>query len=95
MNFAETGVEDGRLFLKAGGKVGINTVEPNVALHIVGGTDVNLNDGRGFLMMGTLESLNIVMDDNEIQARTNRAASTLHLQAEGGVIDDIVIDPLE
>jgi hypothetical protein len=34
LNIAETGVADGRLYLKAGGNVGIGTTNPITALHI-------------------------------------------------------------
>lgn len=36
LNFAETGVQQGRLFLQAGGNVGIGTLEPQTRLHIYG-----------------------------------------------------------
>ena len=36
LNFVETGVADGRLFLKAGGNVGINNVNPQRSLHVEG-----------------------------------------------------------
>ncbi|MGF1522306.1 MAG: hypothetical protein ACFBSF_08315 [Leptolyngbyaceae cyanobacterium] len=36
LNFVETGVADGRLFIGAGGNVGINTTTPSNPLHVVG-----------------------------------------------------------
>jgi len=36
LNFAETGVADGRLFLKSGGQVGINNMNPTEALDVKG-----------------------------------------------------------
>jgi hypothetical protein len=43
LNFAETGVADGRLYLKAGGGVGIATVEPTNPLHVNGNTGIRQN----------------------------------------------------
>ncbi len=37
LNFVETGVADGRLFIGAGGNVGIGTVEPKAKLHVLDG----------------------------------------------------------
>ncbi|HVZ40998.1 MAG TPA: right-handed parallel beta-helix repeat-containing protein [Candidatus Kapabacteria bacterium] len=66
------------------GSVGIGTTGPNVRVHIDDSNDVSLNNGSGLFLLGSLGSTNIVMDDNEIQARDNGGASTLHFQAEGG-----------
>jgi hypothetical protein len=38
LNIAETGVKDGRLFLKEGGNVGIDTTDPREKLHVFGAT---------------------------------------------------------
>jgi hypothetical protein len=44
LNFAETGVADGRLFLRAGGgTVGINTTQPSNTLHVNGNTGIRQN----------------------------------------------------
>lgn len=45
LNFVETGVTDGRLFLKAGGNVGIGTVQPSAALHVAGNLTLDSGDG--------------------------------------------------
>src|SRR5215217_247018 len=41
LNIAETGVADGRLYLKAGGNVGIGTTEPGARLHVMGDVQVS------------------------------------------------------
>jgi hypothetical protein len=65
-------------------KVGLGTGTPDTALHIVSGTDLSLAAGSGYLVMGALTSENLVLDNNEIQARNNGGASQLYLQKEGG-----------
>jgi len=52
-------------------------------LHIVGGTDVNDVSG-GFLQLGNLNTYNMGLDVNELQARENGAASRLYIQRDGG-----------
>jgi len=64
-------------------RIGMGTSSPAVKLHIVGGTDVNASNG-GYLQLGSSNSLNMGIDDNELQARSNGAASTLSLQRDGG-----------
>ncbi len=63
--------------------VGIGTISPEVRLHVVGGTDVNAAGG-GFLQLGASNALNLALDDNEIQARSNGVAADLAINREGG-----------
>ena len=42
LNFVETGVADGRLFIGEGGNVGIGTTQPETALHIHGASNPTL-----------------------------------------------------
>lgn len=68
------------------GRVGIGTVNPASQLHVQGGGDASLAGG-GNIVSGTTTGLNIVMDDNEIIARSNGAATPLYLnQGSGNVI---------
>jgi hypothetical protein len=55
-------------------------------LHVEGGTDANLNIASGFLVLGSENGVNIVMDNNEIMARNNYGTSTLVLQNQGGAV---------
>lgn len=41
LNFAETGVADGRLFIGAGGNIGIGMTNPKANLHVLGGAIIN------------------------------------------------------
>lgn len=65
------------------GFLGLGTDTPAVPLHVVGGSDLNLSSG-GYIIMGQVSSANIVMDNDEIQARNNGAAAALFINANGG-----------
>ncbi len=75
-----------RLFINTDGEVGIGTTNPATKLHVIGGTDVNASVG-GYLQLGSSSSANLSFDTNEIQARSNGAASSLFLQNGGGLLD--------
>ncbi len=72
-----------QFLIRATGGVGINTNTPATVLHLVGGTDASLTT-HGYMVVGSTAGGNIVIDDNEIIARTNGAISTLTLQNNGG-----------
>ncbi len=65
-------------------KVGLGTNNPLATLHVATGSDVNSNDGTGYLIIGEQGNQNLGLDRNEIQARNNNSTSTLHMQLEGG-----------
>jgi hypothetical protein len=73
-----------RMFFTPSGNIGIGIADPTSRFHITGGADVSLTS-NGYLMLGTDGGINLVFDNNEIQARTDSAVSDLFLQAEGGV----------
>ena len=67
--------------------VGIGTDTPagNARLTIDNGTDAALSFyNGGYLVLGDVNSTNIVLDNNEIMARNNGGISNLGLQADGG-----------
>lgn len=65
----------------ASGNVGIGTSSPSVTLHVADGTDINISNG-GYAVFGALNGLNVGIDNNEIIARNNGAASKLYIQNE-------------
>ena len=67
--------------------VGIGTTTPDVPLQIATGVDVSLANGTGQFLLGSEGGTNLALDNNEIQARNNGAASVLYLQADGGKIN--------
>ncbi|HUM46793.1 MAG TPA: tail fiber domain-containing protein, partial [Chitinophagales bacterium] len=69
---------------RSSGNVGIGTSAPSAKLHITGGTDASFTSTSGYLVAGSVSSTNLVLDDNEIMARTNGAESALYLQNDGG-----------
>ncbi len=67
------------------GNVGIETPTPAAKLQVDGGTDASPSGG-GFVILGDLAGTNLALDNNEIMARTNSAASPLFLNNQGGDI---------
>ncbi len=65
------------------GFVGLGTDTPSVPLQVVGGSDLTLADG-GNIVIGQTGASNLVMDNNEIQARANGGAASLYINANGG-----------
>lgn len=68
-------------------KVGIGTQMPAVPLQITSGIDATLGNGTGQILLGLEHAANLVLDNNEIQARNNGVATTLYLQAAGGNVN--------
>ncbi len=71
------------------GRVGVGTTTPDAKLHVTDGQDITLASG-GELVLGNVNTSNIGMDGNEIQARNNGVASALFLQNSGG---DVLMVP--
>lgn len=66
-----------------GGNVGIGTKNPAVKLQVSNGTDASAASG-GYLQLGAASVANLAFDNNEMQARTNGAATDLYMQVGGG-----------
>jgi hypothetical protein len=58
LNFAESGVADGRLFLAAGGNVGIGTTTPSEKLHVMG--NLRLQDNADIYGLNRLVGSNVL-----------------------------------
>lgn len=73
-----------KFIVAANGAVGVgaNLETPDSRMQIDGGTDATLSTGSGFLVIGEITDLNLVIDDNEIIARDNGAASKLYLNKD-------------
>lgn len=73
-------------------KVGIGTSSPDLSLHVATcsdqldcvAKDVSLTGG-GFAMFGSLGSINLAFDENEIMARNNGGPGELYINKDGGV----------
>jgi hypothetical protein len=72
-----------RMTIAADGNFGIGISAPVGKFQIASGYESSLSS-HGFLMLGTESGANLIMDNNEIMARNNGAASHLYLQNEGG-----------
>jgi hypothetical protein len=80
-DFAST--SSNQFLIRAEGGVGINNASPEAPLHVNGGGDASLTSGGNFIS-GLVSGRNIVIDNNEIIARTNGAASDLILNFGSG-----------
>lgn len=69
------------------GRIGIGTDNPAIGFHIGVGSDAALTDGSGYMVLGDVNSSNLVFDNNEIMARNNGANNTLYLQNDGGALE--------
>lgn len=71
------------------GKVGIGTTDPpDTKLQVSGGTDAMLDNGTGHVVIGSVSSKNMVLDNHGIMARNNKVKAELQLQSKGG---DLVV----
>ncbi|WP_417854141.1 tail fiber domain-containing protein [Xanthomarina gelatinilytica] len=66
------------------GNLGITTNTPTTKLHITGGTDASYTNTSGYMVLGDVTGINMVIDNNEIMGRNNGAASPIFLQNDGG-----------
>lgn len=81
-----------RIMVHPSGRLGLVTGNTEPTEHEVRiGANVNIASGveaslatHGYLQLGATTGLNLVMDNNEILARSNGLASRLHLQADAG-----------
>ncbi len=64
-------------------RLGIGLSNPVTTLHIKGISEAGLT-GNGHLVIGNYLTKNLVMDDNEIQARDGNQAAPLRLNESGG-----------
>jgi hypothetical protein len=67
------------------GFVGLGTTTPAVPLQVVGGSDLTLVSG-GNIVLGQITAANLVMDNNEVQARNNESPASLYINANGGSV---------
>jgi hypothetical protein len=82
--FARVAGQPGDLALNApGGNVGIGAPPFAAALHVNRTGDASLANGGPF-QIGSSAGANLVMDSNEIMARSGTAANDLAINAEGG-----------
>ncbi len=64
-------------------RLGVGLSNPLAPVHVGGGSDASPSGG-GYVVTGGTDGLNIAIDNNEIMARNNGAASTLYMNNDGG-----------
>ncbi|MEQ1924433.1 MAG: hypothetical protein ABL952_18195, partial [Pyrinomonadaceae bacterium] len=65
------------------GNVSIGGGNPAVKLHVQGGSEAEPNGG-GYIVAGSIGSTNVVIDDNEIMARSGGATAPFFINNDGG-----------
>jgi len=66
------------------GNMGITTNTPQTKLQVTGGTDASYTSTSGYMVLGDVDGVNMVIDNNEIMGRNNGVASPIFLQNDGG-----------
>ncbi len=74
-----------RMRFTAAGNLGLGTVAPVARFQVAGGSTTSLT-GTGYIISGDPSGYNLSLDNNELQARYDSAASTLYLNYWGGNI---------
>jgi len=74
-----------RMFITPAGDVGIGISDPVGRFQIGTGNDASATS-HGYLMMGSVNGENLVLDNNEILARNNGVVSTLFLARDGSKV---------
>jgi hypothetical protein len=79
-----------KMIIGQNGRIGVGLDDPlsvRATMHLGVGSDASLtNDDSGFLVMGNVEGANMVLDQNEIIARSNGSETTLFLNTSGGAV---------
>lgn len=79
----EVGNKNLMVFEPITGCIGVNNTNPEVPLHIAGGSNATLDEG-GYFVNGYTNTKNIAIDNDEIMARNNLGISDLWLNRFGG-----------
>jgi hypothetical protein len=85
LNFVETGVKDGRLFLEEGGNVGINQTDPATTVHAVG-MRIRLDSSDG------QRQLELRVDGSHTDVQSTTSKLYLHSSAPGNN-NHVIINP--
>ena len=78
-------------YFMADGKLGLGTQTPQAKLHVYkagDGDSVRLSDSySGLLLIGDVDSLNMAIDNNEIQVRNDGVGDKFYLNRDGGEVE--------
>ncbi|MDT0557090.1 tail fiber domain-containing protein [Ichthyenterobacterium sp. W332] len=85
-NGTTNGLRNNALTVLKNGNLGVNTAEPEVKLHVTGGTDAGLNQDGGYVVLGDTNGRHMVFDNNEIMVKEGNQPETLFLNNDGGFV---------
>ena len=77
-----------RIWVNNDGEMGFGTEYPLAKITVQTGQDADLDPtvGNGYVMLGSVGSTNLMLDNNEIMARNENTFSTLYVQQDGGLL---------
>lgn len=74
-----------QVYVDQNGNMGFGVSAPISRLQILTGDDASLST-HGYVMLGSVTGSNLILDNNEIMARSNGAVGNLVLQNDGGTV---------
>ena len=82
-----TNLEAGLTVVNNGKAIQAQSTNEYPSLFLKGGSDAKTVGESGMLQLGSTNTVNIVVDNNEILARNNGTQSPLYIQLDGGTLD--------
>ncbi len=86
LQFRPSGLSTNRTYMSTGGDWTFAGTVTTPYVRVTGTGDASLSSTTHGIQVGATSGQNLLLDNNEVLSRNNGAASTLHLQADGGTV---------